>query len=51
MKDHLDWVPEMVSRARDYQPSAFYHSVFEALETFIELETKEMGKEVPVNVE
>ena len=51
LKDHLDWVPEMVSRARNYQPSAFYRSVFEALGTFIELERKEMGKEVLVSVE
>ncbi|MBM4339079.1 MAG: hypothetical protein FJ110_06015 [Deltaproteobacteria bacterium] len=50
MRDHLDWVSEMVKRVREYQPSAFYSAVFEALEVFIESEKKEVNKEAPCHV-
>jgi TorA maturation chaperone TorD len=43
--DHLDWVPEMVKRGREHQPSSFYRSVFEAIEAFVALETKEVNRE------
>ena len=45
LRDHLDWVSEMVRRGREYQPSPFYSSVFEALEVFIASEKKEADRE------
>ncbi len=45
LRDHLDWVSEMVRRGREYQPSPFYRSVFEALEAFIASEKKEADRE------
>lgn len=47
VRDHFDWVPEMVKRGREYQPSAFYTAVFEALRAFVTLEEKGVDKEVP----
>jgi len=44
LRDHLDWVPEMVKKGKGYQPSPFYCSVLDALENFIRLELGERTK-------
>ncbi len=50
MRDHLNWVPEMVKRGEEYQPSPFYRSVFEAIEVFVDSEMKEVNREVSHDV-
>jgi len=50
VRDHLDWVPEMVRRGKEYQPSPFYSAVFEALRVFITLEKEGVDQEVPHHV-
>lgn len=50
LMDHLDWVPEMVKRGGEHQPSSFYRSVFEAIEAFVALETKEVNREASLYV-
>lgn len=50
VRDHLDWVPEMVRRGKEYQPSPFYRAVFEALSAFIESEKREVDQEAPCHV-
>ena len=44
-RDHLDWIPEMVKKGRAYEPSPFYSSVFNALESFIAVRGKNTGRE------
>lgn len=50
LRDHLDWVTEMVRRGREYQISPFYDAVFEALKAFIESEKKEVDREASHHV-
>lgn len=45
LRDHLDWIPEMVRRSQECHPSPFYCSVLETLETFVKSEMKETESE------
>jgi TorA maturation chaperone TorD len=39
IKDHLDWIPEMVKSGKKHAPPSFYLSLLEILETFIRSES------------
>lgn len=50
VKDHFDWIPQMVQQGMACQPSSFYVSVFKALELFIESLKTGSGEEVRTSV-
>lgn len=50
IKDHLDWITKMVQHGTTCCPSAFYVSVFEALERYVESLKRESGEEVRTSV-
>jgi TorA maturation chaperone TorD len=49
LKDHLDWIPEMMRCGRSHNPSPFYQSVFALIERVIQSETMQNRKEATIN--
>jgi len=38
MQDHLDWMPDLITRCRELEIAPFYHSVFRLVDAFINKE-------------